>query len=122
MTQLHDNYKPLKDQNDGNDYHINPNWTDAGVKQFRKNVRRTNICVRHDFPYHSKLLENKKNFTKEKVLFLKNLPPEKARKYLPDLWVPSEITRPIDKYKWSSEREKAIPEPLIIEAISSSTL
>ncbi len=120
LTQLHDNYKPLKNQNDGNDYHINANWTDAEVKQFRKNVRRTNICVRHDFPYHSKLLENKSNFTKEEVLFLKTLSPEEARKYLPDLWVPSEITPPNDRYKWSSEREKVIPEPLIIDAIGSA--
>ena len=122
LTQLYDNYKPLKDQSDGDAYHINPNWTDAEVKQFRKNVRRTNICVRHDFPYHSKLLENKKNFTKEEVLFLKSLQPVAARKYLPDLWEPSEITRPNDRCKWSSEREKVIPEPLIIETISSSTL
>ncbi len=120
LTQLHDHYKPLKDQNEGTEYHINPNWTDAEVKQFRKNVRRTNICVRHDFPYHSKLLENKKNFTKEEVLFLKSLQPEKARRYLPDLWEPSEITPPIDRNKWSSEREKVIAEPIIIDAISST--
>lgn len=122
LTQLYDNYKPLKDQNEGTEYHINPNWTDAEVKQFRKNVRRTNICVRHDFPYHSKLLENKRNFTKEQVLFLKSIPSEEARKYLPDLWVPSEITPPIDRYKWSSEREKVIPELIFIDMVSSSML
>jgi AAA15 family ATPase/GTPase len=120
LTQLHDYYKPLKDQNEGTEYHINPNWTDAEVKQFRKNVRRTNICVRHDFPYHSKLLENKGNFTKEEVLFLKSLPPEEALRYLPDLWVPSKITHPNDRDKWSSEREKVIAEPVIIDAISST--
>jgi len=27
-------------------YFIHPKWTDAEVKQFRKNVRRQNICVR----------------------------------------------------------------------------
>lgn len=120
LTQLHDYYKPMKDQNNGEAYHINPNWTDAEVKQFRKNVRRTNICVRHDFPYHSKLLENKKNFTKEQVLVLKSMPIEEARKYLPDLWEPSKITHPIDRYKWSSKREKVIAEPLIFDSTSST--
>lgn len=120
LTQLYDHYKPLKDQNEGTEYHINPNWTDAEVKQFRKNVRRTNICVRHDFPYHSKLLENKSNFTKEEVLFLKSLPPEEALRYLPDLWEPSEITHPINRDKWSSEREKVIAEPIIIDATAST--
>ena len=65
LTQLHDHYKPLKDQSNGEDYHINPNWTDMQVKQFRKNVRRQNICARHGFSYHSKILENRKKFTKE---------------------------------------------------------
>lgn len=100
LTQLHDNYKPLKDQNEGTEYHINPNWTDAEVKQFRKNVRRQNIVVRQGVPYHSKLLETKKNFTREQFRDLKTMPIEEAKKYLPDLWIPSEITPPKNRYKW----------------------
>ena len=104
LTQLYDNYKPLRDQNDGLDYHINPNWTDAEVKQFRKNVRRQNICVRQNYQYHSKLLEVKKNYTKEQYVAIKAMQIEDTRKYLPDLWIPSEITRPKDRYKWVVER------------------
>ena len=106
LTQLHDIYKPLKDQSDGKDYHINPNWTDAEVKQFRKNVRRQNIVVRQRVPYHSKLMETKKNFTREQFQDLKIMPIEEAKKYLPDLWVPSEFTPPKNRYKWGSEDEK----------------
>ncbi len=100
LTQLHDYYKPLRDQNNGEDYHINVNWTDAEVKQFRKNVRRQNICLRHDFPYHSKLLETKINFSKEEFHSFKKMSIDKARKYLPDLWVPSKITRPPNRQEW----------------------
>jgi hypothetical protein len=120
LTQLHDNYKPLKDQSDGKDYHINLNWTDAEVKQFRKNVRRHNICVRQNLRYHSKILEHKRIYSKEQIQALKFMPIEDAKKCLPDIWIPSEITPPIDRYKWSSEREKVIAEPIIIEAISST--
>ena len=104
LTQLHDNYKPLRDQNDGVDYHINPNWTDAEVKQFRKNVRKQNICVRQNNKYHSKLLEVKKHYTKEQYVAIKTMYIKDARRYLPDLWIPSKISRPKDKYKWSVER------------------
>lgn len=103
LTQLHDYYKPMKDQNNGEDYHINPNWTDAEVKQFRKNVRRQNICLRHDFPYHSKLLETKNNFSKEEFQAFKKMSIDEAGVYLPDLWVPSEITLPPNREKWTVE-------------------
>ncbi|VVB86460.1 Radical SAM superfamily protein [uncultured archaeon] len=108
LTQLHDHYKPLKDQNDGLDYHINPNWTDAEVKQFRKNVRRQNIIVRQGLKYHSKLLENKKNFSRERFRELKAMSIEDARKYLPDLWEPSEITPPKNRDKWIVEKAKHV--------------
>lgn len=120
LTQLHDNYEPRKDQNEGMDYHINPNWTDAEVKQFRKNVRRQNICVRQNLRYHSKILEHKRIYSKEEIQALKFMPIEDAKKCLPDLWIPLEITPPIDRNKWSSEREKAITGPIIIEPISST--
>lgn len=121
LSQLHDHYKPLKDQSDGTDYHINPNWTDAEIKQFRKNVRRQNICVRHGFPYHSKLLENKKNFTKEQFRAFKTMPIEEAKEYLPDLWVPTEITPPINREKWFVEKVKMPSERPSIDAVTFST-
>jgi hypothetical protein len=110
LTQLDDNYKPLKDQSNGKEYHINENWTDAEVKQFRKNVRGQNICVRHGFPYHSKLLENKKKFTKEEFLALKiaieTLPIEEVKKDISDLWSPSETRPPQNREKWFVEKVK----------------
>ena len=30
------------------DYYISPLWSDDEVRQFRRNVRRHNICIRHD--------------------------------------------------------------------------
>jgi hypothetical protein len=101
LNQLHDHYKPKKDQSYGEDYHINPNWTDAEVKQFRKNVRRQNICIRQNLNFHSRLLENKK-YTREECGVLKSLNIEKARLFLPDIWSPKLITRPKNKNRWES--------------------
>ena len=100
---MHDYYKPLRDQGNGEDYYIHPDWTDAEVKQFRKNVRRQNICVRRNYQYHSKLLENKKYYSKEEYIAIKSISIEEAKKYLPDLWIPSNITPPINRNKWSVE-------------------
>lgn len=115
FTQLFDHYRPLKDQHEGNEYYISPNWTDAEIKQFRKNVRRQNICVRHKFPYHSKLLENKKKLSKEQFDVLKNMSIEQANKYLTDLWVPSDLTPPINREKWICEREMLNHESISID-------
>lgn len=103
LSQLYDHYEPLRDQNQGDDYYIHPNWTDAEVKQFRQNVRRQNICNRQNLAFHSKLLEHKKEYTKERCTKLKSMTPEKAKKYLPDLWIPNQITPPKDRNRWSSK-------------------
>jgi hypothetical protein len=103
LSQLHDHYKPLNDQNNGADYYIHPAWTDAEVKQFRKNIRRQNICNRQDLPYHSKLLENKKHYTKEQYSLIESMSLEEAKIFLPDLWVPDHVTKPENMYKWESK-------------------
>ena len=56
LDQLYDNYDPRIIGQTSKDYYIHEKagWTDALVKQFRKNVRRQNICVRHGFPFYSK--------------------------------------------------------------------
>lgn len=100
LTQLYDYYRPLRDQSDGKDYHINPNWTDTEVKQFRKNVRRHNICVRQNILYHSKLLETTKHYSKEDFSLFKTMDSYELKKYLPDLWYPNKITLPNNKEKW----------------------
>lgn len=54
-----DNYNPYRINQDNNEYFIHEKWTDREIKLFRKNVRRQNICIRHDFPFYSSALENK---------------------------------------------------------------
>lgn len=48
LNQKHDDYNPRKKQTK-KDYYIDPEWTDALVKLFRKNVREQNICIRMGF-------------------------------------------------------------------------
>lgn len=61
LDQTFDNYDSRKIGQTNDDYYIHESggWTDALVKQFRKNVRRQNICVRHGFPFYSKDFEHK---------------------------------------------------------------
>jgi len=56
LDQRYDNYNPKKTQTN-DDYYIHPKWTDKLVKQFRKNVRRQNICVRMNLKHYSVKLE-----------------------------------------------------------------
>ena len=101
LTQTYDHYNPRKiDQNSCEYYiHSKAGWTDELVKQFRKNVRRQNICIRHGFPFYSRDLECKKvantiigkinkmraQIQKRKIL----------KKYKIAYWFPGEITYPI---------------------------
>lgn len=61
LDQAFDNYDPRKGGQTKAEYYIHEvtGWTDALVKQFRKNVRRHNICVRHRFPFYSHEFEHK---------------------------------------------------------------
>ena len=49
VKQLHDYYKPMKRGQSSAEYYIHEEngWDDYLVKQFRRNVRQQNICVRH---------------------------------------------------------------------------
>ncbi len=62
LHQTFDNYNPRKVGQTNSDYYIHQNggWTDVLVKQFRKNIRRQNICIRHGFPFYSRDFETKK--------------------------------------------------------------
>jgi hypothetical protein len=54
IDQPHDHYKPwIKGQNP-TEYHIHEitGWDDYLVKQFRRNIREQNICVRHGHRLH----------------------------------------------------------------------
>ena len=60
LDQTYDNYNPRKLGQTNDDYYINSNWNDFLVKQFRRNVRRHNICVRHGLKFYAKTFEQKK--------------------------------------------------------------
>ena len=89
LNQLYDNYSTRLDQ-DSDDYYIHPNWSDTSVKNFRRNVRRHNICIRHGLVFYSKDCERKK-VTKEesmKIRALKNK--DLIKNEYPDSWFPDE--------------------------------
>jgi len=90
LEQTFDNYNPRRKQTN-EDYYIHPKWTDEEVKQFRKNVRRQNICVRMGLPFYSKKLEQKR-IDKIKAKKLREIPFKKARKLLSDIWIPNKIS------------------------------
>jgi len=58
LDQTYDYYNPRKKQT-CKDYYIDPGWSDNRVKQFRRNIRRHNICIRHGFKFYSRELEVK---------------------------------------------------------------
>jgi hypothetical protein len=87
LNQTFDNYNSRKKQT-SEDYYIHPKWTDAEVKQFRKNVRRQNICVRMGFSFYSKVLEQKR-FEKTRAKKIRENSLKKARKLLSDIWIPN---------------------------------
>ncbi len=100
LDQLFDNYNPRIIGQTKEEYYIHEKagWTDALVKQFRKNVREQNICVRHGFPFYSRSFEHKK-FGKEirkKVKELKNI--KDKIKFLESIgaeyWIPNRIRYP----------------------------
>lgn len=59
LNWTYDEYKPRRHQTI-KDYYIHPKWTDEEIKQFRRNVRRQNICVRQRKSFFSKHLLYKK--------------------------------------------------------------
>lgn len=88
LNQIFDNYNPQAKEQTKEDYYIHHNWTDAQIRQFRRNVRRHNMCVRQDIRFYSRTLENKK-VDKKLSLRLKKMPPEKIERILSDVWYPN---------------------------------
>lgn len=90
LTRFDDNYNPHARKPQSNlEYHINPNWTDEEVRQFRRNVRRHNICIRHNMKYHSYKAERKK-ISKEESMKYRDMDFDNAKKFLTDAWNPAE--------------------------------
>jgi len=82
------------------EYHIHraAGWTDDLVKQYRMNVRRTNICVRHGFPFYSSKFE-RKQLSSDHAKRLKNLKTvAQKERYLKtngiEYWFPGRVTYP----------------------------
>lgn len=57
LDQLFDNYNPRAKFQTADDYNIHPDWTDAQIRQFRRNVRRQNIIIRFNFRSEAQLDE-----------------------------------------------------------------
>lgn len=91
LNRTDDNYNPYSKKPQTNeDYHINPNWTDGLVRKFRRNIRKHNICIRHEMNYYSNMAERKK-ISKEESLKYRNMDFEEVISYLSDAWNPLEL-------------------------------
>ena len=89
LDSIKDNYNPRKHTGQtSNDYFIHPNWTDKAVRKFRRNVRRHNICIRHDVDFHSSLMERKKIPLDIARKYQKLGYDEVDKKIIPDAWTP----------------------------------
>ncbi len=93
LDQLFDNYNSRKKQNN-NDYYIHEKkgWTDNLVKLYRSNIRKQNICVRHDFPFYSRKFESK-SVSKKLMKKVKEIDDINSKifllkKYDADIWFP----------------------------------
>jgi len=94
LNQIDEEYNPGIIGQTSADYYIHEQggWTDALIKQFRRNVRRQNICVRQGLPFYSKSFEHKV-FDKKITRRVRNLATiEKKVNYLNsmgvDYWIP----------------------------------
>jgi len=73
-------------------------WDDALVKQFRRNVRRQNICVRMRYPIYSSAAEHKR-LGKEAPKKLRELSTVEEKKAFleasgADWWIPERVSYP----------------------------
>ncbi len=95
LDQLYDHYNPRKKNQSIDDYHIHveSGWTDDLVKQFRRNVRRQNICIRHGFNFHSSKFE-RKQIPKSEYYKIVAKPKMNLLSEIPDAWFPENVTYP----------------------------
>lgn len=98
LNQLYDNYKPYVIGQTSDDYFISKGWNDSLIKQFRKNVRRQNICVRMRYPIYSSTAEQKKIAKEIQNKLHQTTSIERKKKLLGksniDWWAPEFITYP----------------------------
>jgi hypothetical protein len=90
LTATSDNFSSRMIQSDV-DYFINsPKWSDYSVKRFRSSVRKHNICVRHNIPFHSSILE-RKLIDRDEYGKMKKASKEEILRTLPDAWFPQDF-------------------------------
>jgi hypothetical protein len=98
LNQVYDNYNSGKAGQSSKDYYIHDGWTDASIRQFRRNVREQNICVRHGFPFYSKSFEHKEYGKKVRLEVKRMLNLNDKINYLKsngiDCWKPGKIRYP----------------------------
>ena len=84
-----DNYSSYKKEQTSDDYYIHEEngWSDAKIRKFRRNIRRHNICMRHEVDYHSTLLE-RKTIPQEQAKKYREMNYDKVKNKLPDAWCP----------------------------------
>ena len=90
LWKLSDGYNPHKRSQDEDENYIHDGWSDSQVRQFRRNVRRHNICIRHGMDYHSRQAELKK-ISKEESMYIRDATAKwaMATGIISDAWDPS---------------------------------
>ena len=90
LDRLSDGYNSYKKSQTNDEYYIHDGWTDEQVRQFRRNVRRHNICIRHNMKYHSRLAEIKK-ISKDDSMIIRNMTADEAMAtgIIDDAWDPA---------------------------------
>lgn len=90
LDKLSDGYNSHKRSQTKEEYYIHDGWSDEQVRQFRRNVRRHNICIRHNMKYHSKQAEIKK-ISKEDSMIIRDMTADEAMAtgIIDDAWNPS---------------------------------
>jgi hypothetical protein len=66
LTQTFDNYSSHASRQSGEDYYIHSNWTDEQIRQFRRNVRQHNICIRQKISWADYSRSKEKLFARSK--------------------------------------------------------
>ena len=102
LNATFDNYSSYKRNQTDEDYYIHEEmgWSDPKIRKFRRNIRRHNICMRHEVDYHSTILE-RKQIPQERARELRGKSfkeiKEKYSEELPDVW------SPLDFHPWDEQ-------------------
>jgi hypothetical protein len=88
LDQLYDNYSGRRKHQDSCDYYIHPNWTHEEIKQFNRNIKMQNICIRFNTKFHSNKLEYRK-VPMELALKVRYMEYDEAKEYIDDAWNPA---------------------------------